>query len=90
MAAAFLHAGSEAKGQEGNPRPSEAIIKPQLNRRQNLKRVPTKHTALFLAQSPLQTVMQDLRLRLRLGRKMGGRTSAPESMAEKAFLLPRR
>lgn len=28
VAAAFLHAGSEAKGQEGNPRPSEAIIKP--------------------------------------------------------------
>lgn len=51
-AAACLHAGGEAKGQEeGNPRPSEAIIKPQLNRRQNVKRVPIKHTALFSAQS---------------------------------------
>ena len=51
MAAAFSHAGSEAKGQEGNPRPSEAIIKPQVNRRQNVKRVQTKHTVLFLAES---------------------------------------
>ena len=51
-AAACLHAGGEAKGQEeGNPRPSEAIIKPQLNRRQNVKRVPIKHTALFSTQS---------------------------------------
>lgn len=50
VAAAFFHAGREAKGQEGNPCPSEAIIKPQLNRRQNVKRVQTKHTALFSAE----------------------------------------
>lgn len=47
------------------------------------------HSALF-GTKLLQTVMQDLCLRLRLGRKMGGRPSSPESMAEKAFLLPRR